>query len=157
MCGVTAGVLQLLKLAAELAERQPAFSPRLGFVLPHVPLLLPLSVYLLSLCLSLAFPPQTLPPSFTPTQFWADPLIWGYDHRAQDAAECCAACHAYNAAADRGATEHGTNSTRCNTWSYADNVEDKKRNGECWWVAFGLGGCVSLCWCLEGGVVAAGG
>lgn len=29
-------------------------------------------------------------------EFWADPtLVWGYDHRAADAAECCAACHSH--------------------------------------------------------------
>lgn len=68
-----------------------------------------------------------------PLQFWADPLVWGYDHRAQDAAECCAACHAYNAAAERGGLKAGRNSTRCNTWAFcADKEACKGRTGECW-------------------------
>jgi hypothetical protein len=66
-------------------------------------------------------------------QFWADPLVWGYDHRAADASECCASCHAYNAAVERGGTDKGTNSSRCNTWAFcADKEICKDRLGECW-------------------------
>jgi len=66
-------------------------------------------------------------------QFWADPIVWGYEHRAQDAAECCAACHALNAAIDRGGSEKGRNGTRCNVWAFCvDPVECQQRLGECW-------------------------
>lgn len=66
-------------------------------------------------------------------QLWADPLVWGFDHRAQDAAECCAACHAYNTAIERGGMAQGRNSTRCNTWAFcADKEACKERYRECW-------------------------
>jgi cyclophilin family peptidyl-prolyl cis-trans isomerase len=66
--------------------------------------------------------------------FWGDPtLIWGYDHRAADAAECCAACHAHRQVVARGGTEQGRNSSSCNLWAFCGH-SDKcgSRFGECW-------------------------
>jgi hypothetical protein len=80
-----------------------------------------------------SFLPCYPPPQLVTVQFWADPLIWGYDHRAADASECCASCHAYNAAVERGGTAQGRNASRCNTWAFCANREVcKGRWGECW-------------------------
>lgn len=73
----------------------------------------------------------------TPVQdydFWGDEtLIWGYDHRAADAAECCAACHAHRRVVARGGTEKGTNSTSCSSWTFCTDADKcGTRYGECW-------------------------
>lgn len=67
-------------------------------------------------------------------EFHGDPiLVWGYDHRAADAAECCAACHAYRAAVARGGSEQGKNGTACSMWSFCGVAEScGTRLGECW-------------------------
>lgn len=54
-------------------------------------------------------------------EFGGDPiLLWGYEHRAADVAECCAACHAHRRGAERG-TEHAVAGTLCNMWSFCAN------------------------------------
>lgn len=73
----------------------------------------------------------------TPVQgyeFWFDPnVIWGYDHRAADVAECCAACHAHRRVVARGGTEQGKNSTSCRAWAFCGNADKcGTRLGECW-------------------------
>jgi hypothetical protein len=52
------------------------------------------------------------------TELWGEPLVWGDQHRVQSAAECCAACAAYQAAVGRGGLDKGVNSSICNTWVY---------------------------------------
>ncbi|KAG2436118.1 hypothetical protein HYH02_011628 [Chlamydomonas schloesseri] len=49
-------------------------------------------------------------------------------------ADCCAACHAHRATAQRGGLErNGPNSTTCNTWVYCGDKERcGPRHGDCW-------------------------
>uniref|UniRef100_A0A383VDC9 PPIase cyclophilin-type domain-containing protein n=1 Tax=Tetradesmus obliquus TaxID=3088 RepID=A0A383VDC9_TETOB len=67
-------------------------------------------------------------------EFWSDPiLVWGYEHRAVDAAECCASCHAQRRLLERGGTAEGRNGSACNTWAFCgDRAKCKERFGECW-------------------------
>ena len=67
------------------------------------------------------------------TDLWGDVVAWGSQNTAGSAAECCAACHAYNAAIARGGLEKGKNSTICNTWVFCgDKVKCGAQYQECW-------------------------
>jgi cyclophilin family peptidyl-prolyl cis-trans isomerase len=67
------------------------------------------------------------------TDLWGDVVAWGSQNKAGSAAECCASCHAHNAAVARGGLEKGKNSTLCDTWVFCG---DKHKCGaqyqECW-------------------------
>lgn len=67
-------------------------------------------------------------------EFWAPvDVIRGEYHRAANAGECCAACHAHRATVARGGTEQGSKGQACNMWAFcgdARNCNDKF--GQCW-------------------------
>jgi len=51
-------------------------------------------------------------------EFWGSPVVWGTEHHAADAAECCAACHAHRRVVARGGTENGKFTAPCNIWVF---------------------------------------
>lgn len=76
---------------------------------------------------------------FPGIEFNGHPIpVFGYDHRAADAAECCAACHAHRQVVARGGTEQGRGGETCSLWSFCGDAEKcGTRLGECWFRGLG--------------------
>lgn len=67
-------------------------------------------------------------------QFYGPDVIRGENHKADDAAECCAACNAHRGAVSRGAGgPNGTAGAPCNLWAYCfDRAACKDAFQQCW-------------------------